>query len=127
MSAAPYLLDTNVILRFILVDNAVFLKKAEGYLFTDRQCVLSDLVFLEAIQVLERTYGHSRRQIKEELQVLLAIETIQAERRRLLLALDWYGRTNLDFVDCCLLANKQLFGFPIATFDKKLARSAKSL
>ena len=108
--------DTNMILRYLLNDNAEMAEKAEAYL---NQTTVT--VTIEVIYVLKGVYHMNRKTIADTLTDFLQIVECR-DREIVKIALELYGRENLDFVDCILCGYHRAENMEVATFDKKLLR-----
>ena len=114
------LLDANVILRYLLEDNEEMTEKAKEYIRRDDACVTAEVIE-EVIYVLQKFYSIERSKISYLLTGILSLVNIN-NAEVIVLALQVFGNTNLDFVDCVLFAYHKLLGFEIATFDKQLIK-----
>ena len=114
------MLDANMILRYLLNDNAEMAEKAEKYI-NDKNAVVTIEVIAEVIYVLKGVYDLDRDETVSTIKKLLPLVSCQ-ENGVVSLALDTYGERNLDFIDCVLFAYNRVKGFEIATFDKKLLK-----
>lgn len=112
--------DTNMILRYLLNDNAEMAEKAENYL-NQAAVIVTIEVIAEVVYVLKGVYRMERRKISETLKDFLAITQCR-DKEVLALALETYAKENLDFVDCVLYAYHKAEHMEIATFDKKLLK-----
>ena len=118
------LVDTNVLLRYLLADDpvqspraAAFFKKVEaGALAVE----LQDGVLAETIWVLERGFGAPRMQIAGLLiqLVLLAGICVTDGKNPLIEALTSYAGTRIDFVDCLLAARARAADTEVVSFDE---------
>lgn len=117
------LIDTNVLLRFVLADhdtltpraNSLFAEAASG------KCLLylPDLIIAEAVWVLNAHYKVKRLQIADTLQRLITRKGIKVERSdRLGEALSLFAQTRCDFMDCYLASLANEGDLPIASFDQ---------
>ena len=120
------ILDTNVLLRFLVGDNKQqhqeterSFKEAEQH---KRKIVLVPLVVAEACFVLESFYKKQRKEIAEALEVFLAQRWFEVEEREVLLSLWAWYRKGLHFVDSFLLAWAQAHKGTILTFDQSLSK-----
>jgi predicted nucleic acid-binding protein len=122
-----YLLDTNVLLRFLLGDHDELSAKA-AWLFqqaADREClvVLTDLCIAEAVWVLTSYYKLERKPVSENLAKLLVRAGVHCpDLEALLDALTRFKTTNCDFYDCYLAAQGAAAGIAIASFDKDFTK-----
>ena len=118
-----YLLDTNVLLRFLLDDHPELSRAAAG-LFqqaADEKCllILTDLGIAEAVWVLTSFYKLERQKIAESLAKLLLKAGVYCPTLEPVLdALARFKATNCDFFDCYLAAQAASSGVAIASFDK---------
>lgn len=120
------ILDTNVLLRFLVGDNEKQQKEAQRWLREaeerKRKIVVAPLVIAETCFVLESFYKKQRIEIAEALEVFLAQRWLEVNQREVLLLLwPWY-RKGLHFVDSFLLAWTQVHIGDILTFDRSLSK-----
>lgn len=112
--------DANMILRYLLYDNKEMADKAEEYLST-RNVTVTIEVIAEVIYVLKGVYSIKREEIAEKIKLFL--DFVDCQKKSILyLAIDAFGKNNLDFIDCVLYAYHAKEGIEIATFDKKLLK-----
>ena len=116
------LVDTNVVLRYLLRDNeeqAQLAKKLiEGGAF------LLPEVLMETSHVLRSFYRVDRQSIATQL--LIVLDWVEMERKNVMIrAVEIFAETNLDFVDCILIAYHELENVEVFTFDKKLNKQLK--
>lgn len=124
-----FLLDTNVLLRFLVGDNkpqqeraVLWFKEAEQ---GKRKIFVSPLIVAEAVFVLESFYKKDRQEIAEALELFLSQRWLQIEQRDILLGLwKWY-RKGLHFVDCFLISSADVKEGRILTFDHQLEKQKK--
>ena len=118
------MLDTNMILRYLLNDQQEMADKAEQYLSAGNVSVTIEVI-AEVVYVLKGVYSAERDQIADTIKGFLELVSCQ-EKDVLNLALDTYAERNLDFVDCVLYGYHAVHGVEIATFDKKLLKLVAS-
>lgn len=117
------LVDTNVVLRFLLNDDPVQSPRAQRlFIGTIRGrpiLELGDVVLAETVWVLEKYLKVPRLEIARHLVRLLSLAGVQAQggRRTLLDALATFGRTRCDFVDCLVDARARSRSARVYTFD----------
>jgi len=112
-------IDANVILRFLLADNEEMFKISKEIM--NKNIYISNEVLAEVIYVLEKFYKFKREIIFDKLYKLIGLKNIfNYDKQFLLKALEIYGTSNLDFVDCLLCAFSEIDD--IVTFDKKLLK-----
>ncbi len=124
------LLDTNVILRYLVGDNeeqqqkatAIFKEAEQG----KRKIFLKVVVVAETCFVLESFYKKTKDEIASAMEVFLSQKWLKVEERPSLLSMWDLFRQNLHFVDCYLLALSKTNKFKIITFDKDLNRKTRS-
>lgn len=110
--------DANIFLRFILNDNKEMADYAENLLRNEDVYLLHEVIS-EMVYVLKKVYDTERKEISERICNLLKY-TETTDKGVILLALETYAETKLDFVDCILYAYNKTKKIKIATFDKKL-------
>jgi len=121
------ILDTNVLLRFLVKDNSAqynlakqWFKEAED---GKRKIIVVPLVVAEACYVLASFYEQSHDKIADMLEVFVSQRWLQVEERDILLGLWQYYRKGLHFVDSYLRAWAELRDGNMLTFDKALNKS----
>lgn len=116
-------IDTNVLVRLVMRDDAQQLSKAEAFL--DKGIWISHLVLAEAIWVLGSVFSLRALQLADALEMLLANDRVaiqDAEVVRAALA-HYRKRPALGFTDCMVLEVARKSGhLPLGTFDRGLAR-----
>ena len=118
-----YLLDTNILIRFILGDHDT-LSPAARKLFDeacDGKCalILTEVAVAEAVWVLHSFYNIKRNPITECLsKVILSAGVRCMKRDEMLDALNRFASTKCDFLDCYLASLAATSGDHVATFDK---------
>ncbi len=122
-----YLLDTNVLIRFLRGDRAER-SRAALKLFSeanDGKCVLvlTEVAVAEAVWVLESVYRADRKLIADGLRKVILSAGIRCANSDVMLdALVRFGAAKLDFLDCYLAALAAASGDRVATFDKDFDR-----
>ena len=89
------------------------------HLLRNEDVYLLHEVISEMVYVLKKVYDTERKEISERICNLLKY-TETTDKGVILLALETYAETKLDFVDCILYAYNKIKKIEIATFDKKL-------
>ena len=131
MTAKEVILDTNAILRFITGDNFEKFQKVADLIDTS-DCIVPIEVIAEAVYNLEKFYKHPRQLIAAEIKDFILIkENLVFEENVVRYGCNIFASTNLDFVDCILVAYANVKGNPVFTFDdllsKQLGNKAYSL
>jgi predicted nucleic acid-binding protein len=123
-----YRLDTNVLIRFLKLDDPAQAKRVKR-LFTQAangECLLllDRVVLIEAVWVLRSVYDDEREKIAEALAKLVIKPGIRCEDGPVTIdALYRYQMTTLDIVDCYLAAQAAAEGDALASFDKALGKA----
>ena len=121
-----YLIDTNVVLRYLLGDHPEFSPKAEAFMFDVSKGVkkaeILDVVIVECIYVMEKYYEIPKTEIVEKLSGILNFSGIvNPDRSEILEALLKYENSNIDIVDCILAARSSPEKVVIS-FDKDMKK-----
>ncbi|MGE0873731.1 MAG: type II toxin-antitoxin system VapC family toxin [Burkholderiales bacterium] len=118
-------LDTNVIVRFLINDEAVQGRRARA-LIEENPVFVPTTVLLETEWVLRGGYGLPRADVVRLLRALLGLPQLSTEDpRRVASALAWH-EAGIDFADALHLAGS-VSSERFATFDAKLVKAAKKL
>lgn len=112
------MLDTNIILRYLLNDDDRMASEAEEIIKNMSVQVTIEIV-AEVIYVLNGVYCIDRREIGRCLLEFLS-EVNTPEPEVLKFGIETFVERNLDFPDCILFAYHKVKGYEIKTFDKKL-------
>jgi len=116
------LLDTNMILRFLLNDNAEMNAKVTEIIESESVKVTNEVI-AEVVYVLRSVYKMERNVIANAVMTFLNISSVHSDNYTVLeTGLSKYSEVSLDFVDCLLYAYHTVQGFDICTFDKKLLK-----
>jgi predicted nucleic-acid-binding protein len=104
-----YLIDTNIILRYLLDDHLEFSPKALQFMTeisnAEKKAEILDVVVLECIYVMEKFYKIPRDAIADRLSRILSFGGIINSNKAILVsALLTYQKLPIDFVDCLLNA-----------------------
>ena len=118
------ILDTNVLLRFLVGDNqsqqtqaVQWFKEAEA---GKRKIIVVPLVIAEACFVLESFYKKQRPEIAQALEVFVGERWLQVEDRGVLLKIWPHYLKNFHFVDSFLLSWSEVYETKLLTFDRQL-------
>ena len=117
------LLDTNVILRFVLDEQTKYHGQAvalfESAEHKEITLLITPEIMAEAIHVLRSYYEFSHLQISQALEkVILHVGVNLSDEAIMTDALNSYGRNKLDIADCLLAARSRQANYAIASFDK---------
>jgi predicted nucleic-acid-binding protein len=114
------IIDTNVILRYLLNDHNELSSKATIMIETN-EVLLPNEVIAEVVYVLQKVYLINNQEISHTLLALISFENIKVEDFDLLKeAFRLFSIRKFDFVDTILYAHHKVRGHDIMTFDKKV-------
>jgi predicted nucleic-acid-binding protein len=122
-----YLLDTNIIIRFLVGDHEEYLEKSTEYFEQIEQGsmeveILSD-VLMEAFFVLTKFYKLPKSEVISDLKTILSFEGVVNKDKVLLFeALSIIENKNVDFVDALICAKCKFQNYEKLSFDKDLHR-----
>ena len=117
-----YLLDTNIIVRFLVGDHKEHLAKSI-VIFKDietakLQVEILDGVVMEAFFVLTKFYKLPRSSVITDLKTILTLNGVVNSNKTILYeALNIIENKNIDFVDALICAKSKLQGFGKLSFD----------
>jgi len=119
------LLDANIVVRFFEGDKATHYKQSVSIIRDistgKTNALLLDLIVAEIIYVTRRVYKREKSEIVQVLKEIISMPSLYVENQLVLFhALDIYASTNIDFADAMLCAKKQLEGYEVLSFDKKV-------
>jgi predicted nucleic-acid-binding protein len=123
------LIDTNLIVRYLVQDHEKHAKAAEKLFDAcDRGeliLVVLPVVLAECVFVLDSFYGRSRADISSALATLISSPGIEISDAAIHLdALQRYRQTKIHFVDCLIAATAVAENTPVATFDQDFRKFA---
>ena len=116
--------DTNVLVRLLVVDDPAQTKRAIAFLEARRPVWISTVVLVETVWVLMTVYLWSKAQILAMLHTAtnsrdFAFQSVEPVRK----AIHLYASSKADFSDCLALEQARAEGhLPFATFDKATAK-----
>jgi len=111
------LIDANVILRYLLNDHDEMSQRARETI--EQGVYTTTEVLSEVVYVLSGVYKAQRQEIHDWL-VCLLDEIAVPNKEATVYALERYGETSLDFIDCILLGYNHVMEQCVFTFDKAL-------
>ena len=126
LPAKVYLIDTNVILRYLMADHEKFSPKAKAFMVEVSQektrAEIPAVVIAECVYVMEKFYKIPRLKITDTLGRILNFSGIvNPDKSEILEALIKYEESNADIVDCLLAASSSPDRV-VVSFDKDFAR-----
>lgn len=122
-----YLLDTNIIIRFLVGDNEEHLAKSTEYfeqieLGSMEVEILSD-VLMEAFFVLTKFYKLPKIEVISDLKTILSFEGVANKDKVILFeTLSIIENKNIDFVDALICAKCKFQNYEKLSFDKDLSK-----
>ena len=120
---AKILIDANVILRYVLNDNEDMSMEAANIIKNGAMTLPE--VLAEVAYVLKNVYKSERKDIVTVL--INVLKEVKVEHQDTICrAIEIFSETNLDFVDCILIAYHEVEGMEIFSFDKKLNNRLKN-
>ncbi len=121
-----YLLDTNVVIRFLTKDHQAFSERsAEIFKKIEKgeiRAKITESVLAEIVYVIMKIYGKDREFTANIIKKILGLKgIINRDKTQLKKALNIFVNQKIDIVDALLLSNaKQCLG--ILSFDKDLKK-----
>ncbi|MBA1438005.1 MAG: PIN domain-containing protein [Epsilonproteobacteria bacterium] len=122
-----YLLDTNIIIRFLVGDHEKHLSECIN-IFKDIECAklqveILDGVLMEAFFVLTKFYKLPTNEVIDDLKTILALNGVVNSNKAILYeALTIIEAKNIDFVDALICAKSRLQGYGKLSFDSDLKK-----
>ncbi len=116
--------DTNVLVRLLVRDNARQLLLAEA--FVGPGAWVSHLVLAECIWVLSAVYALEKAKIATAIEMLLSHQQLVIERPEVVAAAlaEFRKRGRVGFTDCLVVEIAKSAGHvPLGTFDRAFARA----
>ena len=122
LPAKVYLIDTNVILRYLMADHEKFSPKAKAFMVKVSQektkAEIPAVVIVECVYVMEKFYRIPKHEIADTLSRILNFSGIvNPDKSEILEALLKYEASNADIVDCLLAASSSPDKV-VVSFDK---------
>lgn len=122
-----YLLDTNIIIRFLVGDNKEHLEKSTEYFEKIEQGlmeveILSD-VLMETYFVLTKFYKLPKTEVISDLKTILSFEGVVNKNKIILFeTLSVVENKNIDFVDALICVKCKFQNYDKLSFDKDLEK-----
>jgi predicted nucleic-acid-binding protein len=103
------LVDTNILLRFILKDDIQMYNEAKRILENHDDLFIVNEVIAEAIYVLTKSYNIPRVNSANLFIEIINENIFQLSSKEIIIkALEIFSSKNLDFIDCILCATSRL-------------------
>lgn len=114
------IVDTNIILRYLLNDNQELSSKAIE-IIDNNDIFIPTEVIVEVSYVLNKVYNVERKVISKIINQLIIMENINFENvETIKIAFELYSNRTLDIVDCLLYAYNKNEKYDVKSFDEKL-------
>ncbi|MGZ5208084.1 MAG: PIN domain-containing protein [Sulfuricurvum sp.] len=125
-----YLIDTNIIIRFLVGDHAEHLAQSSAIFSKVEACEIEvhilESVMMEAFFVLTKFYKLPKEEVINDLKRILSLDGIVNDDKFILFeTLSIVENKNIDFVDALLCAKQRLQGFEIVSFDQDIKKCDK--
>ena len=122
-----YLIDANVIIRFLLGDDEKFLQKSieifQHIEDASLQVEIVEGVLMEVFFVLTKFYKLPKQDVISDLKNILALEgVVNSDKIILFETLNLMDIKNIDFVDALICAKSKLQGYGKLSFDKDIEK-----
>lgn len=119
------LIDTNIIIRYLVGDHAEFLKRStelfEQVERGEQDIIVLDSVIMEAFFVLTKFYKLPKAEVIDDLKMILAFTgVINDDKFQIVETLNLVLYKNLDFVDALICVKGKLYNLDIFSFDDRL-------
>lgn len=122
-----YLIDTNVIIRFLVGDHAEHLAQSSAIFERVEQGEIEihilESVLMEVFFVLTKFYKIPKEEVINDLKRILSLDgVINYDKLILFETLSIIENKNIDFVDALLCAKQRLQGLEILSFDNDVKK-----
>ncbi len=122
-----YLLDTNIIIRFLVGDHEEHLAKSIEYFkeieTAKREVEILESVLMEVFFVLTKFYKLPKKEVLIDLKIILALDGVVNSNKSILHeALSIMELKNIDFVDALICAKSNLQGYGKMSFDEDVKK-----
>jgi predicted nucleic-acid-binding protein len=122
-----YLIDTNIIIRLLVGDNEIQLKKSIEYFKKietgELQVEILDGVLMEVYFVLTKFYKVNKIEVLKDLKTIISLKgVINSNKTTLFETFNILENKNIDFVDALICAKSFLEGYGKLSFDKDLKK-----
>lgn len=124
------IIDTNIIIRFLLNDHPklspkakiIFQKAEKGEI----KLYIDETIIAEVVWTLSSFYKIKKIDIIDKLEKLLSQSWVENPKKKLILmAIELFKDFNLDYIDCWLFVVSKSLHLKLETFDKKLNKMGR--
>lgn len=114
------LLDTNLIIRFLVNDNPQKVSRVEKLLIDKNNTnILLDTIVAEIIWVLSSYYSLKKSEVIEKIRALIHVDTIDCNAVLINKALSVWEENNISYIDSYLVAVANLGNITLFSYDDK--------
>ncbi len=115
------LLDTNLIIRFLVNDDSEKVSKVEKLLKDKNNAnILLDTIVAEIIWVLSSYYSLKKTEVIEKIRALIHVNTVECNAVLIYKALSLWETNNISYIDSYLAAVASLGNISVLSYDEKL-------
>ncbi len=115
------LLDTNLIIRFLVNDDPEKVNRVEKLLSDKNNTnILLDTIVAEIIWVLSSYYSLNKTEVIEKIRALIHVDTIECNEVLINKALSLWEKNNISYIDSYLVAVSSLGNITLFSYDDKL-------
>ena len=127
MRSTVFVIDTNVILRYLLADHPEQFEKVRAFMEEvktgTRRVLIPESVLAECVYVLLKVYEVPREEIAEKLIGILRYRgVVNSDREVLIRALTLFGSKSVDIVDAIVSAIGSGERLQVFSFDRDLEK-----
>lgn len=116
------LLDTNLIIRFLVNDDPKKVSKVEKLLKDNQSTnILLDTVIAEIIWVLTSYYSLSKVEVIKKITALIHVESIECNELLISNTFSVWKENNISYIDAYLASVAELGEITLYSYDKQLA------
>ncbi len=120
-SMSKNLLDTNLIIRFLVNDDTQKVKQVEKLLLNKNNInILLDTIIAEIIWVLSSYYSLEKNEVIEKVRALIHVDTVDCNAILINKALTFWEENNISYIDSYLVAVASLGKITLFSYDDKL-------
>jgi len=124
------LIDTNIIIRFLIGDHKEHLIEStrifEEIELGNLQVEILDVVLMEVLFVLTKFYDLPKSDVVTDLKAILALEGVINSNKVILFdALSLFVDKNVDFVDALICTKSKLQGYEWLSFDQDVIKNCR--
>lgn len=114
------LIDTNLIIRFLVNDNPQKVSRVETLLKNKKNInILLDTVVAEIVWVLSSYYSLSKKEVIEKIRALIHVNTIKCNAFLIARALTLWEENNISYIDAYIAAVAELGNITLYSYDQK--------